>query len=310
MGMDRRLLDWLGFRGGILVLGIGGGSDAVSAIPVILLLRSLGMRIAVGNIHRAGDAASTMVLAEKRWGDWACEFNVAPNVDRFARPTEVIVSKELGIQGVSVFANGGARGLRSSILEFMQSEGCSRVFLIDGGTDALAGFDSNVTTVVTDALGLATAVMLSESTEVVPLGVIGACADGEMEVDLFLKRLGQANLEGGLLGLLPFPKDGVDLFELVLRKVRDSYPGFVADTVLRAARGTLESFTNLYGSTVHVAPWQAITFVIDARWAARRNPFAEAVLDTSSYEDARDRIVELLRQADPSRKDWESRVVD
>lgn len=296
--------------GTYLVVGLGGGGDALSALPAVSYLQESGCRVVLGNVHFSTSPTRLLALCDRRFGQSGGQLTTAIVRDGRARPTEVVVGRALDVPAISFVANYGAAALSASFRAVINEFEIDSIWAVDGGTDSLAAFDTNVTTVVTDAIALR-ALGQQEIGASPVIALIGACADNEMSIRQFLSRVARAADAGGLLGILPFPPGLLAQYEHLLRKVQATFPSFVSEAVYRAASGEIGSFVNCYGRDVELSPLQALTFLFSTDYVVEEvNPFVRAVDPHADYEAVVTAIAELLRRNLGGGRAWTEQIRD
>jgi hypothetical protein len=297
-------------RGVYLVVGIGGGGDALAALPTICHLHLTGSKVVLANVHFSTAPDRLLQASTQTFGRVGV---CLPNInlhDGRARPTEVLVGAALGVPTITFVVNHGAAALAESIRSVVSRFGVTSICAVDGGTDSLAGMDTRVTTVVTDAIALRA---LDDLASELPcaLGVIGACADDEMSPACFLERISKAARARALLGILPFPPDLVPRYRDLLAAVQDRYPCYVSEAVLRSAMGELGFFVNCYARPTQLNPLQALTFLLRLTHVTRRiNHFVPAVRPLAPYDEVVADMVELLRVRKGNNRPWAEQIRD
>lgn len=297
-------------RGVHLVVGVGGGGDALAALPTISHLTLTGSQVVLANVHFSTAPNRLRQACVQTFGKVGGRLPDTSLRDGRARPTEVLVGAALGVPAITFVANDGAEALADSIRSVASAFGITSICAVDGGTDSLAGLDTRITTVVTDAITLRALDALSSELPCA-LGVIGACADDEMSLSCYLARISEAAQAGALVGILPFPPELIPRYRDLLAVVQARYPCFVSEAVLRSATGDTGSFVNCYGRSTQLNPLQGLTFLLRLSHVTRRvNPFVPAVQPLATYEEVVDAIVDLLRARTGDNRPWADQIRD
>jgi len=279
-----------------LVLGIGGGGDAVGSIAVARALEERGLETVLGGVAwerivvdphpgprglneiRGGRALDGAVIVMPSEGA------TTPEGVHFC---ESRLALHLGVETVLIDVTGGTHGAARGIDSACAELRCDLAVLVDIGGDAIAdGSEPGLASPLCDA------VMLSAgATCDVPViaGVLGAGCDGELQPSEVLARVAALARAGAWLDTLGTSMAAAEI----------EAAGAVAVTeasllVARAARGESGPVEIRGGRrTVSLGPVAALAFIFDLEAALPELPLTRAVTNAASIEAARDALNEL-----------------
>lgn len=304
-----RMDTWLARSRRVLLVAIGGGGDAISSLPLAWFLQAVGKKVSVVNIHCIDNLPHTLQYAGASYGPACFSLSALPPRETRARFSEFFVAALTGIPCYSGTVNHGARALAQSLTVLMRHTRSNALACVDGGTDCLAGFDTRITSVLTDAICLAA--IQHVRTPWIPLGVIGACADREMSLATFNSRLAKAAALRAFCGSLEWDHTTTPRFRRVLMAAKRRYTFSVSETIHRAATGRRGKWRNPYNQNIPIFPVQSRTFLFDARVVASRlNPFPRLCYTANDLATSKARIVAALKKHHPSPRPWASLVCD
>jgi hypothetical protein len=203
MVQKKSISDWLNSISNVLVIGIGGGGDAISAYPTINYLKNANKNIYFANIHVSSDPENFKLFSKLSYGNAAFILNEQPLNEKRARCIELILESQLKVPCYSCLSNYGVSDLSNSLKLIIEENNIDGIIAIDGGTDSLASIDTNITSIINDAISLAALSILNFS--IIPIGIIGCCADLEMDLDKFMLTFSSALKNGSYLGVIDFP---------------------------------------------------------------------------------------------------------
>jgi hypothetical protein len=285
-----------------LVLGIGGGGDAVGALATAELCRLRhGARPVLGGVTwerrpidpQPGPRAEDEIEGARRLGPAVLAASSSTRV----RGSGVLFAESrlaglLGEETVLVAVGRGpavvAEGLSTAIREL----GCDLAIFVDVGGDVVAhGDEPGLASPLCDAVMLAAAARLQRrGAPPVLAGVFGAGCDGELTPSEVFRRLELVREAGGLASPPPAriePEIAGRLEEAVA-----AVPTEASAMALRAHRGETGTFTIRNGRrTVHLTRRAEETWYFDPEIAVRSAArLAAAVLDAPDLEAAGDAL--------------------
>jgi hypothetical protein len=277
-----------------LVLGIGGGGDAVGSIAVSRALESRGLETVLGGVAwersvvdphpgprgvgeiRGGKVVHGAVIVDPDEGATTpegvhfCESRLASHLDE--RTVLIDVAEGAGT---------AARGIDSACSKL----GCDLVALVDIGGDAIAdGSEPGLASPLCDAVMIAAGAASAMPTL---LCVLGAGCDGELEPHEVLDRVAALARTGAWLDTYGVTLEAATEIEAAAAAAVTEASLLVA----KAARGE-SGPTEIRGGrrTVDLGPAAALAFVFDLDAAFPELPLAQAVADAESIESARDAL--------------------
>lgn len=293
--------------GRALVLGIGGGGDAVGSVALAHWLGERGVEAVLGGVAWermvVDPHPGPRALAEIHGGR---PLGTALVVDPAAGATtpegvhfcESRLALHLGAETVLVDITKGAAGAARGIDAACAELGCDLVFLVDIGGDAIAdGSEPGLASPLCDAVMLAAGAQAEAQCLV---GVLGAGCDGELEPGEVLTRVAALARAGAWLDTIGASAAAAEI----------EAAGAVAVTeasllVARAARGEAGPVKIRGGRrTVELGPVAALAFIFDLDAALPELPLARAVADASTIDAARDALNAIGVSTE---LDWEER---
>lgn len=298
---------WIAATNRVLIVGSGGGGDAISALPTVWALTNAGKDVILVNVHTADNPSAIAKSADAALGDACFKLRSRPRAEGRARFSEIEVESVTGIDAYTAVSNHGAHRLAGSLRRLCEVRGIDGIFCLDSGSDLLAGLDTKITSILTDAISFAAVSMLTS--QWFPVGVIGATADLEMDITTFAARVALAAHSGEFCGFINWDYCQTHLYGDVLQLARQSHPFSVTEAVLRAATGACGKWTNSYGQTIDISPLMCATFVFGNQFVRKVNPFVE-LCHASSFEQARASVCDLLSRTRPGERNWHRDITD
>ena len=282
----------------VLVLGIGGGGDVVSTVPIAGALERLEIRPIVGSImweRFAFDPVPGPIRAEELVGAeqvnscaaWIKPGSYAVRGGRKVTPQAARVAAftmEGRVLGVDV--SSGAIGVAEGLDEILRKLGADLVFGIDAGGDILAeGAEETLWSPLADQLMLATLFRLTEKGHRAIIGVHGIGADGELDPSNLLARISLIAEKGGYLGARGLTNYDVDLLEGVLKSAVTE----ASALPVKAAKGVVGKVRMREGTRhVDLSIVTSLTFFLDVRVLYNECPMAKAIYRSGSLREVRE----------------------
>jgi hypothetical protein len=280
-----------------LVLGVGGGGDAVGTLPTSRYLRWLGIRTIVGgltweryvNDPEPGPRKMEEIVDIKRLSVTVGLANARTRTTKGIRFTESAVAEVLKEETVLVDPNRGVQGIIDGLNEAIDKLGIDLFVGIDVGGDILAeGSEEGLHSMLADSMLLAAMVNLK-----VPavLGVLGCCTDGDLNFQQFSRQVARIAEYGGFLGARGLAPEDLEMLDEVIPKTKTESSALA----VKAARG-LTGEIEIRGGyrRVQLTPMAAITFYFDPKVIFDRiNKVAKELIQTRSLEEAE----EVLKRA-------------
>ena len=281
--------------GNIMVFGIGGGGDIVSAAVLASALERYGFKSFIGSIvwerflvdPVPGPVGLKELVGIDIIGDYSGVIMDKVHVLRGGRritPQVYLVSKATGKPVYIVDIKYGVKGYVKGLQELMDYLGIDFFIAIDVGGDVLAeGWEEELWSPLADSLGLAAFNYFKNSM----LAVHGIGGDGELPPNRILERIALLCKLGGCLGARGLTHRDAVFLEKIL-SIAHSEASLIP---LLAFRGYYGYYPIRAGTReVLVTPVQSITFFLDLHKAYDISPLARIVDKTSSIEEARDKL--------------------
>lgn len=293
-----------------LVLGVGGGGDVVGALPTSRYLRDLGLRTLVGgltweryvNDPEPGPRKMEEILEIEKVSRTVGLANAKTRTTKGIRFTEAVVAEALGERTLLVDLNQGVQGIITGLNEAIEKLGVDLFVGIDVGGDVLAkGSEEGLKSLLADSMILAAMVNLKVPSV---LGVLGCCADGELNPEQFDQQVARIEEYGGLLGTRDLTPEDLEVLDKVIPRTKTEATALA----VKAARG-LQGVIGIRGGyrKVQLTPKAAMTFYFDPRVVVDKiSPVAKDLVPTRSLEEAQ---AVLERARVPSELDFERNFV-
>lgn len=272
----------------ILLLGIGGGGDIVSTVPLARYLRFLGAQILFGAVawERSIIDPTPGPLHLK---DFENIEIVASNIGLIrgkvkARGIIPQVSRFSKITGEPVFIVdiwNGVKGVIKGLNEIIEKYNIDVVVGVDVGGDVLAeGFEKELRSPLADQVMLAA---LSKINAHSFIAVAGLGADGELPLNTLLKRVALIAKNKGLVGARGLTQaDVVELSKIVSHVKTEAskipilaFSGFIGETTIRSGSRKVE-----------VNPILTLTFIFDTKVVYSLSKLAPRIVNTESLIEA------------------------
>lgn len=266
-----------------IVMGMGGGGDIIQGIPVVNLLRKLG----VENIYTGGvscqwwtpdgkplsDTWGTAVMGPtiydvadlKETQAWARHvFEVSKDSNLAGRhPCEARMSGALGEDSMFVAGlAGGVKGLAESLKQVVEEKSVDLFIGVDIGSDSFHDGTEAVPakTSMVDFMSMGAMIQLPCPTV---YGVAGYGCDGEMQLEELDERVSRVMKAGGYLGAHGLTQQ--DVADMI--KGSEIYPDPVEPMSFKAAQGEF-GYKNVWthgpwGTVVKVTPLAAVMMFFD-----------------------------------------------
>ena len=275
-----------------LVLGIGGGGDAVGSIAVARALEARGLEAVLGGVawerivvdpHPGPRAGAEITGGEALDGAVVVDPAEGCTTPEGVHFCESRLASHLGERTVLIDVTAGPAGAARGIDAACAELRCDLAILVDIGGDAIAdGSEPGLASPLCDAVMIAAGAAAK-----VPcvLGVLGSGCDGELEPHEVLGRVAALARAGAWL-------DTVGVTPLAAAEIEAAAAVAVTEAsllVARAARGE-SGPTEIRGGrrVVDLGPTAALVFVFDLEAALPALPLVQAVADAPTIEAARD----------------------
>jgi hypothetical protein len=281
-----------------LVLGIGGGGDAVGSLAVARHLEARGLQFVLGGVawerfpvdpHPGPRGLEDISGPTRRGEGWALvDPGTGATTPEGAHFCESRLASFLSEPTVLVDITGGPPGAAAGIANAMQHLECDLLVLVDIGGDAIAaGDEPGLASPLCDAVMIAGGHAASGGDAL--LGVLGAGCDGELRPAEVMERVSALAREGAWLattGVAPAEADEIERAAAVA--VTEA-----SLMVARCAKG-VHGEVEIRGGrrTVEAGPLGAVCFMFDVETAFAALPLPAAVAGASSIADAHEALAE------------------
>ena len=275
----------------ILVVGIGGGGDVVSAAMIAYALRRAGFKTGIAAVAWErfvydpipGPIKLEELVKPVEKHNYYAIINSetrAKRGDRYIEFQAVNVSKALKENIVILDLWSGVKGLVKGLKEVIQNEGYTRVVGVDVGGDVLAeGSEENLWSPLADSMCLAALKHFPNSL----LVVHSPGSDGELEQEYVLKRISMTAARKGYVGAYGMTQEDAEVLEKILEYAKSE-----------ASMMGLLAFKGFYGykairlgtRKVLVNPIHTISFIMKADIVYYLSRPAQLVNNTQSLEEA------------------------
>ncbi|MHA1130207.1 MAG: DUF1152 domain-containing protein [Candidatus Helarchaeota archaeon] len=264
----------------VLISGIGGGGDVLTALHVRWALEKVAPHIEWVQGGVTGGPISHFTDIEKITEDsgWVSGKSKSKPPHRLIEAT---IARKLNEKIFLLSCYNGVGKMIAALNSLITMEGIEMFIFIDGGTDSLAFVGSSVRSPTEDTMALA-AIGLGEFSTTLQYRVAGVSvvgSDAEMTLEEISKQLLKISRAGGYIGGTFFPIERLTLYSEILSEVLQEYPTATALTPLlvtgiqfRGRQGSLYSeFSNGF---------QLATFLFDAKVVAEvANDFTHLILN-------------------------------
>lgn len=279
----------------VLVLGIGGGGDAIGAIAVARELEAVGLEVVLGGVAwerlpvdpHPGPRPLAQIVGAEPAGPAAAivDPRAGATTPEGAHFCESRLAGFLGKPTVLIDVTGGPAGAAAGIDAAARELACDLVVLADIGGDAIAaGSEPGLASPLCDAVMIAAGARVE-----LPclLAVLGTGCDGELTTGEVLARVAALARAGAWLGTMGVSPAAAAEIEAAAETAVTEASLLVA----QAARGRIGTVAIRGGRrTVELSPVAALAFVFDLEAALAELPLVEAVASADSIEAARDAL--------------------
>jgi hypothetical protein len=276
-----------------LILGIGGGGDAVGCLAVARQLEARGLEWVIGGVawerFPVDPYPGPRPLADIRGA------NPLPGGAALATPGHAATTTDgahfcesrladfLEAETVLIDVTGGVAGTAAGIRGAANELGCDLILLVDIGGDAIAaGKEPGLASPLCDAVMIAAGAAVHHEVPCL-LGVLGAGCDGELRPAEVVERVAVLARAGAWLGTTGVsPEAATEITAAAEVAVTEA-----SLLVARCAQGTVGEVAIRGGRrTVAAGPVGALCFLFDLQVALPELPLARAVAGTASIESA------------------------
>lgn len=297
----------------VLLVGMGGGYDVFSGLPLLFALRAAGKSVVLANVS----FSSLDVTSARRVDGALFEVRADTRGDLRYFPEGHLAKWLAQTEPQSVFAvpRTGVRPMLGALRHLVRTFDVDTLLLVDGGTDSLMrGDEAGLGTPEEDAVSLAAAQLL-EGVDQKLLVCLGFGVDTFHGVPhaQVLERVADLTMRGAYLGAWSLTPDMPEVrrfreaLDFVHARMPD-FPSIVSTSVLDAIDGRFGDFhgtSSTRGSELFINPLMGLYWAFDANGVAGRNLYLDRLRDTDSIEEVR-AIIEAFRAALPQVRAWTS----
>lgn len=279
----------------VLVIGIGGGGDVVSAAVIAHAMRRKGIQTYVGSIiwerfvydPVPGPIRFNEIKGLKPVDKYAGIVNHESYAVRNGNKVvfqAANVSRALNEEVFVFDLWRGVRGYIEGVKAIIRKYGITKVVGVDVGGDVLAeGHEDNLWSPLADAMGLAMLNHFDNSY----LVIYSPGSDGELSQEYVLKRISIIASKNGYYGARGIDRRDKELLEKILEYAKSE-----------ASKAALLAFQGFYGNTpirkgtrtIKINIIHTLSFMVDPRIAYSLSRPAQLVDNTASLEEANDKL--------------------
>ena len=285
----------------VLISGIGGGGDVVTALHVRWTLEKIAPHTEWVHGGVTGSDVTHFEAIEQidENSAWITEKSKSAPPHRLI---EAVIARRIKEKIFVLSCYHGVGNMVKSLNAFIKSEKIEMVIYIDGGTDSLAFLGCSAGSIVEDTMGLA-ALGLGEYDMQLKHRVAGVSVIGvELplhEISLQLLKISQA---GGYVGGTFFPIERISDYAEIISEVLQYYPTATALAPLLVTKTSFD--THLYPYRPIINGFQLATFLFDASIAATvGNDFTSLIFKEPSRQSAKQAIRRAMTELNPESKD-------
>ena len=279
----------------VLISGIGGGGDCLTALHVRWSLEKIAPHIEWihGGVTEAPITQFENIGVIDDSSAWIMEESTSKPPFRLI---ESFIAKEIGERVFLLSVQNGVVGMIRSLTHLVRSYNIDMFLFIDGGSDALSFTEGSMISPVEDTMALS-AIGLGRFPKNLKYRILGLSAvgsDGEMSLEEFGKQLLKVTKAGGYRGGTFFPAERLYEYAAIVGNVLEKYPTGTALAPLYATNTPFDNPTGMYNPFINGI--QLATFFVDAQIAAEYgNDFTHAVFEAKSRDEAFDIITRKLK---------------
>ena len=287
-----------------LILGIGGGGDAVSAIVPKLYLERMGFQTIIGSViweryvvdPYPGPICGEDLINYRPISESLFWVNKDTEAVRGPKAIKVVpqlarVVGTLGIKGLGVCIREAPLKLADELEDFVEKEGIDLILGVDAGGDVLAkGCEEGLGSPLIDFVMLSVLERLERRGYEVELGIIGLGSDGELDPDYLLRRISEIASRGGLVDIKGYDSEAYSVVSKVLEVV-ETEASKLPWMAFRGLSGEVEIRNGL--RKVKVSPVTSVMFFLRPSKVAETSPLFETVKDAKDLEEAKERMNSL-----------------
>ena len=291
MGRVSSLAELSGKR--VLVIGMGGGGDVVSATIIAFQLRRYRVDARIASIlwerHQVDPKPGPIILEELINAEVLKGYALISG-DTYAlrsgRRVKLQASRIARVTGEEIIGltlAGGVQGLVAALRSINRDLDVDTIIAVDVGGDVLGvGCEENLWSPLADQMVLS-ALAVYDRTSIV--AIHGLSGDGELPLDYLTEALAKIARAGGLISVRGLERADMELLEALIEACETE----ASQIPLLAFKGEYGEVTMRRGTrTVTVNPLLAATFYIDAGILYDLQPLARKLTPSRSIEEAVD----------------------
>ncbi|ADI31159.1 DUF1152 domain-containing protein [Staphylothermus hellenicus] len=279
----------------VLVIGIGGGGDVVSAAVIAYMLRKLGVKTYIGSIvwerFVYDPVPGPVHLGEMRKIKLVDRYVGVIDQESYAvRNGRKIVFQAVNVsralnEEIFVFDLwSGVKGYVEGVNRVAEKYSIDKIVGVDVGGDVLAeGYEDNLWSPLADAMGLAMLYHFKNSY----LIIHSPGSDGELSQEYVLQRLSIIASMKGYYGAIGLDRNDIEILEKILKYAESE-----------ASRAALVAFQGFYGNmpirrntrSIKINLINTLMFITDPRITYGLSKPAQLVDNTSSLEEANNKL--------------------
>jgi hypothetical protein len=279
----------------VLVIGIGGGGDVVSASVIAYMLEKQGCKVFIGSIAWErfvyDPIPGPIRFNELRNHELLNDYVAIVNEETYAvREGKRIVFQAVNVakalkRSVYVFDLWrGVKGYVYGVKSLTNKFNLTHVIGVDVGGDVLAnGYESNLWSPLADSMGLAMLNHIENSY----LIIHSPGSDGELSQDEVLNRISIIAANNGYIGAHSLGSDEIMLLQKILRHAK-SEAGMIALYAFKGFSGELPIRNNT--RRIRVSIINTLFFILDPHVVYKLSISARIVDNTESLEEANNRL--------------------
>jgi len=233
----------------VLIVGVGGGFDIASGIPLYRYLRDIGKEVTLANFSFTDLVLTGSTMMCQGLYPITEESNDLPYF-----PEKLIVEwiKEESNESVNMYAFSNQLGvvsLRRAYLEIINKHNIDTLIMVDGGTDSLMfGDESGVGTIIEDSCSLVAIFDLSVERSFLVATAFGVEQHHNLNHYSCLENIAtltKANAFKGCFSLTKEMKEGQYYIDLVnyLNKKQPNSMSIVSNSISSAIQGEFGDYT-------------------------------------------------------------------
>lgn len=277
-----------------LLIGIGGGGDIVSTLPIGLYFESLGIKCIYSGVvwerfrrdPKPGPRSVNELLNSRKISETLCYVNADTRIRTekgLTQPIVSIVSEYLGKEVVGVDITK-PEVLRSNLSEFVSNEEVDLVVGVDAGGDVLArGNEKRLVSPLADSIML---YVLKNLPVRSLIAITGFGSDGEltrMELEKYLSEFIEMN---AIVGCNIITKDvAEEVIDVALNSFTES-----SKVPVISAMGRFGFHEVWDGNKIFISTINALVFYLDAKAVYERSPLARLISRSEDIVSANEKL--------------------